>query len=172
MVSIYKNSFRLVFLILSLLVLTACSGLFGLKAENKVEDKLSNEELIDMALEDFIEVGNYDSFISRACPENPSVSDIREVTDINIWDGKYIELIVKGEYEPNSFGEEQNVENHKFYKFEDGELKDSYRWDSVNELPTDDFGAREFDILHKEPDYSEENDGVYFLEYVGCDKEK
>lgn len=160
------------------MVFTACNQLVDIKEKQEVEDKLSTEELIEIALDDFIEFGSYGNntmnpFIEQACPRNPTIDDIREVTDIKVWDGKYIELIVKGEYEDNFFDETRMLDevNHKFYKYEDGILKDSERWDSSNEY-SNSFMSREFDILDTEPDYSEENDGIYFLKNVNCDREK
>ncbi|MBP2079654.1 hypothetical protein [Oceanobacillus polygoni] len=146
-------------LILLLMVLVAC-GIVGskendnkIKASNDTGNELSNEELINLAIQEFKEYSHSDLF--SFCLENATVEDVREATDIKIWEreGRYIEISV--DTEVNNGDVFDGSKNYtELYELVDGELEET---DNPTEEKSDDVSVK---ILSMEPDYMEENDSV------------
>lgn len=142
-------------LMLLLIVLVACGLPKFDEKDDKSNDKeygLNNDELIKLAIEEFRSLDNHVIFTSTPSA-NVTIDEMRNASNIKIWDGKYIELAVHTHEDsdlPKWNGDETYYE---LYKLVDGELE------VFSETTAE-------TVSDKEPDYVEENDGV--LDITRC----
>lgn len=138
-------------LVLLLMVLVACGIVDGKENDNKIkssddtENELSNDELINMAIEEFKSNTEWNLF-SSTCSENASNDEIREATNIEIWDDGYIKISVDTEIK-NDNALDGSTTYEAFYKLDDENIEETQ-------------SAEDIDVQENETIYTEENDGV------------